>query len=155
LNALIARVRYAAPQWRAQLKPAIARAKARLAHVYLDGVTWYWPRDEDAERAPPAEARVRLLAPFDPVVWDRRRFELFWSFPYRFEAYTPLAKRRFGYYALPLLFGEQVIGWANLSYRAGALESTFGYVSGAPPRARTFKRELEVELEHMRAFLKA
>jgi hypothetical protein len=154
LNALLARMRYATPQWRAQLKPAIARAKARLAHAHVDGVTWYWPRDEDPERAPPAQECVRLLAPFDPVVWDRRRFELFWGFPYRFEAYTPLAKRRFGYYALPLLFGEQVIGWANLSVRAGELESAFGYASGKAPRARTFKRELDAELARMRAFLK-
>ena len=36
---------------------------------------------------------MRLLTPFDPVVWDRRRFELFWGWAYRFEAYTPLPKR--------------------------------------------------------------
>ena len=39
---------------------------------------------------------------FDPVVWDRRRFEHLWGWPYRFEAYTPLAKRVRGYYAMPL-----------------------------------------------------
>jgi uncharacterized protein YcaQ len=37
---------------------------------------------------------VRFLAPFDPIVWDRRRFELFWGWPYRFEAYTPPRTRR-------------------------------------------------------------
>ena len=56
------------------------------------------------------DQEVRLLAPFDPIVWDRRRFELLWSWPYRFEAYTPVAKRRWGYYALPLLWRESVIG---------------------------------------------
>ena len=47
--------------------------------------------------------RARLLAPFDPVVWDRRRFELLWGWAYKFEAYTPAAKRTMGHYALPLL----------------------------------------------------
>ena len=58
---------------------------------------------------------MRLLAPFDPIVWDRRRFELFWGWEYRFEAYTPVHKRRLGYYALPLLWRDRVIGWANVS----------------------------------------
>jgi hypothetical protein len=57
------------------------------------------------------------LAPFDPIVWDRRRFELLWGWAYRFEAYTPIVKRKLGYYALPLLFRDQVTGWANVSVR--------------------------------------
>ncbi len=66
-----------------------------------------------------SEERVALLAPFDPLVWDRRRFELFWGWDYRFEAYTPPSKRRFGYYALPLLWRDDVIGWANAANVAG------------------------------------
>ena len=64
---------------------------------------------------------MRLLAPFDPVVWDRRRFELLWGWAYRFEAYTPAPKRKLGYYALPLLWRDRVIGWANLSVKDGEL----------------------------------
>ena len=52
---------------------------------------------------------VRLLTPFDPIVWDRRRFELLWGWAYRFEAYTPVAKRKLGYYALPMLWREHVM----------------------------------------------
>jgi uncharacterized protein len=96
---------------------------------------------------------VRLLAPFDPVVWDRRRFELFWGWAYRFEAYTPAPKRVRGYYALPLLGRDAVIGWANLSVREGQLTHEVGYVSGRAPRERAFARELERELESMRRFL--
>ena len=62
---------------------------------------------------------MRLLAPFDPVVWDRRRFEILWGWAYRFEAYTPAAKRTLGYYALPLLWRDRVIGWGNLAVREG------------------------------------
>ena len=65
---------------------------------------------------------MRLLAPFDPVVWDRRRFELLWGWRYKFEAYMPAPKRQLGYYALPLLWHDRVIGWANVSAREGRLQ---------------------------------
>ena len=81
--------------------------KQRLAHARVDNVEWYWPAGEVPEDAAPDDA-VRLLAPFDPIVWDRRRFELLWGWPYRFEAYTPVAKRKLGYYALPLLWRDRV-----------------------------------------------
>ena len=97
-------------------------------------------------------AMVRLLAPFDPVVWDRERLELLWGWVYRFEAYTPAPKRKLGYYALPLLWRDRVIGWGNVSVESGRLKSEFGYV-GSPPRDRAFKRELDAELDRMRVFL--
>jgi uncharacterized protein YcaQ len=94
-----------------------------------------------------------LLAPFDPVVHDRTRFELLWGWIYRFEAYTPAAKRKLGYYALPLLWRDRVIGWGNLAVKDGRLTSDVGYAGGKAPRARAFKHELEAELERMREFL--
>ena len=96
---------------------------------------------------------MRLLAPFDPVVWDRRRFELFWGWAYRFEAYTPAPKRKLGYYALPLLWRDEVIGWGNLSLADGRLQAEFGYVAGRAPREAAFRRELEAELSRLHAFL--
>lgn len=96
---------------------------------------------------------MRLLGPFDPVVWDRRRFELLWGWAYRFEAYTPPSKRLRGYYALPLLWRDRVIGWSNLAVKDGTLQVDFGYVDPRPPRDRTFTRELDAELDRMRAFL--
>jgi uncharacterized protein YcaQ len=71
---------------------------------------------------------------------------------YRFEAYTPAPKRKLGYYALPLLWRDRVMGWGNLAVKGGELKSEFGYVE-SPPRERSFKRELEAELARMRAFL--
>ncbi len=113
---------------------------------------WYWPNEENPPRALAPES-VRLLAPFDPVVHDRTRFELLWGWVYRFEAYTPAPKRELGYYALPLLWRDRVIGWGNLTVKNGNLTSDLGYVAGQPPRDRAFKRELEAELERMQAFL--
>ena len=82
-----------APQWRGERNTALQRARQRLAQARIDGVDWYWPAAERLRRGEPDDT-VRLLAPFDPVVWDRRRFELFWGWAYRFEAYTPASKRK-------------------------------------------------------------
>ncbi len=152
LAALVARLRYAVPQWRKDLKAALQRAKRRLAHESIDGVTWYWPADEERASAAQPDA-VHLLAPFDPIVWDRRRFEMLWGWAYRFEAYTPVKKRVRGYYALPLLWRDRVIGWGNVAMKEGALHADIGYVAGRAPRDRTFKRALEEELERLRTFL--
>ena len=153
LSAIVARLRYAVPQWRRDFRAGLQRAKQRLAHARVDGVDWYWPASERPETAAVPEA-VRLLAPFDPVVWDRRRFELLWGWAYRFEAYTPVKRRKFGYYALPLLWGDRVIGWTNVSSRDATLQAESGYVDGQRPRGRTFNRELDLELDRLREFLK-
>ena len=152
LSNLVGRLRYAVPQWRGELKSALTRAKQRLAHMRVDGIDWYWPAEEDGGRHAPPEA-VRLLTPFDPVVWDRDRFELLWGWTYRFEAYTPAPKRKLGYYALPLLWRDRVIGWANLSVEDGKLSSKFGYVQSRAPRDRAFRLAIESELQRMTEFL--
>ena len=151
LSFLVRRLRYAAPQWQDGLKGALLRARQRLSRTRVDAIDWYWPAGERLPDPAPQDA-VRLLAPFDPVVWDRARFELLWGWVYRFEAYTPPPKRKRGYYALPLLWRDRVIGWGNLSVKNGDLESELGYVE-SPPRDRAFKRELGLELDRIRAFL--
>lgn len=153
LSELISHLRYGAPQWADDRRAAMKRAIARLGQTQVDGVTWFWPADESpaAKKHEPAD-KVRLLAPFDPVVWDRHRFELLWGWAYRFEAYTPAPKRVRGYYALPLLWRDQVIGWANLCVQGDALVSDLGFV-GARPRSALFKQALEQELDSMRGFL--
>jgi uncharacterized protein YcaQ len=151
LSYLVRRLRFATPQWRGELTEALRRARQRLAHTRIDGVDWYWPSGDSVRRSEPQDV-VRLLTPFDPVVWDRDRFELLWGWVYRFEAYTPAPKRKLGYYALPLLWREHVIGWANLSVKSGKLHAELGYVE-SQPRDRAFKRELEAELDRMRSFL--
>lgn len=152
LSFLVSRLRYAAPQWRREIAGALKRARQRLTHTKADGIEWYWPADE-ALAATNALDSARLLAPFDPIVWDRRRFEMLWGWPYRFEAYTPVKQRKFGYYALPLLWRERVIGWGNLSLVNGALHADIGYVSGRRPRDKDFTRALEAELDRIRKFL--
>ena len=150
LTYYVRRLRYAAPQWQKELTAALQRAKERLTHVRVGNTDWYWPAGENIDGHSIDEV-VRILAPFDPAVHDRDRFELLWGWIYRFEAYTPVARRKLGYYAMPVLWRDRVIGWANLSIRNGELVCDLGYVE--EPRDRTFKRELEAELERMRVFL--
>jgi hypothetical protein len=151
LSTVVRRLRYATPQWRAAIPAALARAKTRLAQARVDGMEWYWPPSERPADAP-MSTDVRLLAPFDPVVWDRARFEILWGWAYRFEAYTPPSKRKLGYYALPLLWRERVIGWGNVAVRGGAMDVDLGFVDSRP-RARDFTRGLDAELQRLRDFL--
>jgi uncharacterized protein YcaQ len=127
--------------------------RGELERQVVDGMAYLWPavRSKDANDTP--ARRVRFLAPFDPLVWDRRRFEHFWGWSYRFEAYTPLAKRIRGYYAMPLLWEDIVIGWANVGVQDSRLSVEPGFVS-KPPAQADFRSELEREVESLKVFLK-
>ncbi|MFI5718455.1 DNA glycosylase AlkZ-like family protein [Nocardia sp. NPDC051750] len=115
----------------------------------VDGVRYLWPAGLDpADREPPA--RVRFLAPFDPLVWDRKRFGRIWGWDYRFEAYTPVAKRVRGYYAMPMLWRDRMIGWATCAGAGHDVE--VGFVDGAP-RGKAFGAALDAEIGRLRLFL--
>jgi hypothetical protein len=129
--------------------PAIVKSGA-LVETTVDGVR-YLSRADQKTRSKPHEM-VRFLAPFDPVVWDRQRFEHFWGWAYRFEAYVPAAKRQLGYYALPLLWRDDVIGWVNVSNRNGELSVVPGFRKEKPTEA-SFAAEFEAEVERLRDFL--
>jgi hypothetical protein len=158
LHEWVSRLRYGAPQWHAALRAALPRTKARLASAEIEGTRWYWPAGENpASRrhthAAEDAGRVRLLAPFDPLVWDRRRFEAFWGWAYRFEAYVPAARRERGYYTLPLLWQGRVEAWANAGVRQGRLEVQTGHLSGTAPRDKAFRNAVRAEAQAMAEFL--
>ena len=157
LSQLVMRLAGGAPQWRPLRAAAVARARQRLPQATVAGLTWLWPVGENpaatrhAARA--QQDTVRLLAPFDPIVWDRRRFELLWGWAYRFEAYTPAAQRLRGYYALPLLWRDRVIGWGNLAWQGGQLQAKLGYVAGQAPSEAGYGAALDDELQRLHDFL--
>ncbi len=142
---------YSAPHLEGRLRAVTALlASGDLDSAEVDGLRYVWPAGRITAKKP--EAMVRFLAPFDPIVWDRRRFEHFWGWSYRFEAYTPPPKRKLGYYAMPMLWGEDVIGWVNISYRAKELSVEPGFVK-SQPAGRAFKTEFEAETERFCSFL--
>jgi uncharacterized protein YcaQ len=147
---------YGAPHLKGETRTLLAELRAELPQVRIAGVTWLWTPGEDpaAGKWRVDDSRARLLAPFDPVVWDRRRFELLWGWTYKFEAYTPAVKRTMGHYALPLLFGDQAVGWANATLvDKSRLEAHFGFVDKSWARAPALSSAIEAELGLMAEFL--
>ncbi len=122
----------------------------QLQEVEVEGVSYLWIRDEWQEESVPD--RVRILAPFDPLVRNRDGFEQVWKWTYRFEAYVPAAKRERGYYAMPLLWRDYVIGWVNAKVEDRRLKVGFGYVDKRP-RSKAFREAAEAEVEALALFL--
>jgi uncharacterized protein YcaQ len=151
LRATVRHLAYAAPGLEGRHAAVAALIKSgQLTVETVDQVRYLWA-EQRAVRGKVPET-VRFLAPFDPLVWDRRRFEHFWGWKYRFEAYTPAAKRKLGYYAMPLLWREMVVGWVNISSVGKRLSVKPGFI-GPKPAEPTFKQAFDEEVERFRVFL--
>ncbi len=113
-----------ADYWRLRDRPAVLRAIGELVDagelhpVHVDGWTsagrpakaWLHARAAVPRRVQAAA----ILTPFDPLVWFRDRAQRLFGFEYRIEIYTPAAQRRFGYYSLPVLVGDKLVGRIDL-----------------------------------------
>ncbi|WP_339095346.1 crosslink repair DNA glycosylase YcaQ family protein [Deinococcus sp. VB142] len=152
LRGLVNLSRYGFPHLHGELKAAFGRAvREELASAKVEGVRYVWPAEWTLEDAAPPKG-VRIVGPFDPLVWDRRRFEHLHGWAYKLEAYTPAEKRQFGYYALPIFNGEKAVGWANLKVEGGELKAKCQFVSGVR-QTKALTGGVEGELARYRAFL--
>jgi hypothetical protein len=62
------------------------------------------------EGEPDLKPRMSFIAPLDPIMWDKPQLLALWDFKYSWEIYTPAVKRKYGYYTLPIIFGDRFVG---------------------------------------------
>jgi uncharacterized protein YcaQ len=147
-------------------KPAVRRLieagvrRNELVSVALEGAgkQEHWARPETLQTAGQGTCElVHVLSPFDPLMIQRKRTQLFFDYEHRFEAYVPKEKRRFGYFALPVLAGDDIVAVLDLKTdRKGKklLLQKWSWVGiGAPKGARKdLKRRIEQELHRFERF---
>jgi uncharacterized protein YcaQ len=126
-----------------------------LASVALDGAgkQEHWARPETLEAGGPAPETVHILSPFDPLIIQRKRTELFFGYGHRFEAYVPKEKRVFGYFALPVLAGDEIVAAIDLKTdrkNRKLLLQKWNWI-GKRPR-KDLKRHIEEELHRFERF---
>ena len=82
-----------------------------LLPVALDGAgkLEHWARPDALAAGGPTPEMIHILSPFDPLIIQRKRLQLFFDYEHRFEAYVPKEKRLFGYFVLPVLVDDQIV----------------------------------------------
>jgi uncharacterized protein len=138
-----------------------ARVRAKeMVPVALEGAgkQEHWARAETLERTNEGDpGLVHILSPFDPLIIQRKRTELFFDYGHRFEAYVPKEKRLFGYFALPVLVGPDIVAAIDLKTdrkNRKLLMQKWNWVGKGTARAprKEFKRRIEEELHRFERF---
>ncbi len=129
--------------------------RGELVPVAIEGAgkTEHWAKPETVEDALPGLELVHILSPFDPLIIQRKRLNLFFGYEHRFEAYVPKEKRVLGYFALPVLVGDEIVAAIDLKTdRANGklLMQKWTWVGNGAPRSH--KRRIEEALQRFERF---
>jgi len=143
------------------IEARVRRGELMPVAVEGAGKQEHWARPEVLEAPLPVDGGdgpVHILSPFDPLVIQRKRTELFFDYGHRFEAYVPKEKRLFGYFALPVLVGQDIVAAIDLKtdrQNRKLLMQKWSWVGkgtgrGAP--RKDYKRRIEEELDRFERF---
>jgi uncharacterized protein YcaQ len=127
-------------------------ARGEVVRVRVEGLgDGWWMRADDAERNGDFRGRTALLSPFDNLLCDRARTEQLFGFSHRLEIYTPKAKRRWGYFVLPILHRDRLIGRADLAFDRKARRLVAHAIHREPnaPRGKGVAQAIRRELERL------
>ena len=119
----------------------------------VEGVKGEWRVDPTALGAADFEGRTALLSPFDRLVYDRRRAEELFEFEYSLEMYKPAAKRRWGYYALPVLHGDRLVGKVDATADRKASVLRVHAIHEDVKFTRAVTKAVQAELEDLAVWL--
>ncbi|NUO55699.1 MAG: winged helix-turn-helix domain-containing protein [Hamadaea sp.] len=119
----------------------------------IEGVRGKWRVDPE-QLGQPFEGRTALLSPLDRLVYDRKRMTELFEFEYQLEMYKPVAKRRWGYFALPILHGDRLVGKvdATSDHKRGVLR--VDAIHEDIPFTRKLSAEVQREIEDLADFLR-
>jgi uncharacterized protein YcaQ len=118
----------------------------------IDGLTGVWRVDPEALDKP-FEGRTALLSPFDALIRDRKRMLDLFEFDYALEMYKPKAKRRWGYYALPILHGDRLVGKVDATADRDSGVLVVQTIHEDAPFTSDIANGVRVELEHLADWL--
>jgi uncharacterized protein YcaQ len=118
----------------------------------VEGVKGEWRVDPGALDAD-FEGRTALLSPFDRLIYDRRRAQELFDFEYTLEMYKPAAKRRWGYYALPILHGDRLVGKVDATADRKASVLNVHAVHEDVKFTRTMAKAVQAELDDLSSWL--
>jgi uncharacterized protein YcaQ len=146
-------------------KPSVRRLieamvrRHELVPIAIEGAgkQEHWARPEALDPNGGALDLVHILSPFDPLIIQRRRTHLFFGYEHRFEAYVPKEKRRFGYFAVPVLVGDDIVAALDLKTdrkNQKLLLQKWTWVGEGTKRGarKDLKRRIEEELHRFERF---
>jgi uncharacterized protein YcaQ len=128
--------------------------KGELVNVALDGAgkQEHWAKPEVLETMGEGTDLVHILSPFDPLIIQRKRTNLFFGYDHRFEAYVPKEKRKYGYFALPVLVGDEIVAAVDLKTDRANRKLLIQKWSWIGKGRKNLKPRIEEELHRFEVF---